>query len=159
MCVALALTFLSPASCLPLQGSGPTCAVAPLGPTTGISSVIVRDVRPLMDWVMLLWLTGGSTRTGLPSSARTRLLFSITRAARFCTGQRARQVRHAVVHAGTVRGSRQAARSRAGRAGTSACTAVPPGIPASTPTDTYLHVCHLLCRLPQLLVQGTHSGA
>lgn len=69
-----------------LRRGQPTCAVVPVGPTTGISSVMVLDVRPLIDCVMLLWLTGGSTRTGLPSRLRTRPLFSITRAARSCVG-------------------------------------------------------------------------
>ena len=67
-----------------LSAARRTCAAPPPGPTTGISSVTVWELRPLMLWVMELWETGGPTCTAPPSSCRSCAEDCSTRAARSC---------------------------------------------------------------------------
>lgn len=61
-----------------------TCAMRPLPPTTGMMSVTVLLMRPLMFWLMLLWLTGGCARTLPPRASRSRPSASMMRVARSC---------------------------------------------------------------------------
>lgn len=68
------------------QSCGPTCATLP-PPATGMSSVTLRLVLPLMMAVELLWEKAAPTCTLPPSFWRSWLLDSMTRAARACGGQ------------------------------------------------------------------------
>lgn len=70
-----------------------TCAVLPPGPTTGSSNVTVLELRPLMLWLMELWLTGGMTCTAPPSSWRSWAEACSTRAARSCSSNAGRRCR------------------------------------------------------------------
>ncbi len=98
----------------PVQHSVPapsrhTCAIWPLPPTTGMMSVTVLLMRPLMFWLMLLWLTGGCARTLPPIASRNRLLVSMMRAARSCSqAANARASVQSSRHGGHGRGQEQA---------------------------------------------------